>query len=465
MPFSYRITIDPTDLGVDARVIKEDDQFNINVSVGLVLSIDTASSYICKILFPEAETLYDNTEQFRGVEPLMLDYSFILNDDLTDPPSRNLIYAFPVTFIDRSHRRFQICLANFALVWVVLHEVAHIQLEHFSEKWIKKSDRISASDAAFADSNAKFRAMELCADIYANIKFFSTFYRKDALVMLPDLARSKLGALQFLMLSGVIPCMLMHRMQLSFAGKGTAHDESHPDPRVRLFNLLGCVTPALDNNVKFMRPILEHFGQGDFVVDVSLQEITFLTSNATLIIDDFLKILHAIPLWPWPMEPNRTLTETGSTIRSATYGELEKEPLLNARSEISSAIVTYCLGAATFSETTKFEGTHKTWKLTIEQAHHLIVGGQVAKVEVDELMRNMDVSILQTHSILNEIASSQSNSKANLESNVTTTRMIRDFILHTDPVFAELRQDGHSKVPVSKGSFFARLAKRFRKRE
>ncbi|WP_422825086.1 hypothetical protein [Thalassococcus sp. BH17M4-6] len=442
VPFNYRITIDPSDLGVDARVIKEEDQFNINVSAGMVLSVDTASSYLCRMLFPNAETLYDNTERFRTVEPLMLDYSFILNDELTDPPRHNLIYAYPVTFMDKSYRRFQMCQANFALVWIVLHEVAHIQLDHFSEKWIKKLERISASDAAFNDGSGKFKAMELCADIYANVKFFSTFYRKDALEMLPDLARSKLGSLQFLMLSGVIPCMLMHRMQLSFAGKGTAHDDTHPDPRVRLYNLLGCVTPALDNNVKFLRPVLEQFGQEDFVVDVSLQELTFLTSNATLLIDDFLKLLHAIPLWPWPMAPNRTLTESGSKMRGAIYGELEKGPLLDARSEISSAIVTYCLGAASFSETTKFGGTHQIWKSTIEQAHRLIFGEQVSEAEVGGLIRNMDMSIFQTHSILHEIVSSQSNFESNKENNIATTRMIREFILRTDSVFAELREDG-----------------------
>lgn len=439
VPFDYRVTIDPLDMVLDARVIKEgDNSFNINLSLGAVLAADTACCYLCRMLFPKAETVHDYTDHFRDVEPLMRDYTFIFDSNITEPPARTLLYGYPVVFSNPDIMEFFIILTNLSIFWFVAHEVGHIQLNHFSEEWRNGVNEVHESGYSQGPINRNL-VKELSADSYANLKFFSTLFRSDALGAMPKLAQSKLPALSLLMFAATVPCILMHRMQLSYAGRGFANAVSHPDARIRLFNSLACVTPAIDNNARFLRPLLNHLDSSDIVLDVSLEELAFLTSNVTLMIDELLKLVNAVPLWPWPVSIERKPSYGGGYVTLANYGDLDKLGLLNARSEIVSAMLTACLGNAQFSSSTKFDQTHADWLEIVKLGRSLLVKDFPSLEDIDASSINFDMTVFQTYSLFNEINNASSYPERHLLKNIQTTEMMRGFITSVDENFSGLR--------------------------
>lgn len=438
IPFEYRITIDPTDLSMAVCVIKEaDNKFNINVPVGAFLAVDTASLLITSFLFPESKRIYDYSEESKNVEPLMLDYRFLLDTSLRKHPAENLIYAYPVLFDGKDETEYFTIQSNFALIWMIFHELGHVQLGHFDFLGPGNAvAKMSEDDVRRYPSLSQFLAAEFCADVYANMKFYSTFYRKDAFDMFPSVSRDKMAGLQFLMTASSIPCLLMHRMQLSFAGGGTNSDQRHPDPRTRLFNLFGCITPAIDNNAKFLRQLLNDLGREDVTIDLSIEELGFLTSNVMLLIDEFLKTLHAVPLLPWNVKAEAERLPRGRTLRRARYEKVSKKALLDARAEITSAMLCSCLGAAEFSESTRFSTTHEIWLDTVKLSYALWPPQDQTANQGPKIF---DAGIQQTQSFIHEVVHSQRARETNLARYRDTKGIVTQLILAIDPFFADVR--------------------------
>ncbi len=374
MPFEYELALDKSNFEFDVSVSKADNVYFFEVSIGAVLAIDDASCVLTKLMMPNAEILYDRLAEMKYIEPRFLDYTDLLNANKPGG-ARNLVYAYPVMFKDVDHIEIQIMYANFALIWTVLHEVAHVQLGHFQlldEESRKFSDKIHKNlilrnfECDFPIDQEKINlCMELCADTYATSKFFSTFFRSDAIrFSLPKMVRSKLSALSFLMYSSSIYCLLLHRRQSSFSTYGRQFVGQYPAPRIRMFNIMACMVPSIDNNKKILAPFYDVLGEPDNTETLYTEEFWKVFSGCLGYFDKFLIAVQAVPILPWELDFVFDLSSSAPA--ELRYRQVRDELYYKSLSQIAAAVTLSCSGNPDFSEDVEFAKTYEEWRQLVK---------------------------------------------------------------------------------------------------
>src|SRR5262249_11408625 len=126
----FSVSMAPTDLRFNASVsVQEDGRFLVQLSLGAFLAIDDAASIATRLMFRNDSGAWDHVQAQYLIEPKLLNYGF-LSSIPTPGDARNFHYCYPFVPEDELRFEYQIQLANFALLWVLLHEIGHVQLGH-----------------------------------------------------------------------------------------------------------------------------------------------------------------------------------------------------------------------------------------------------------------------------------------------------------------------------------------------
>jgi hypothetical protein len=261
LPASIEVILDRSDLSVAIKVKRGQDGFRVTISVGAVMAIDDASCTFTRYLCPDSEVIFDNSKTLL-IEAKYLDYRFLLGPLPGLSQNSVMLGIVSVVFTGESENELCVTLANLSILWLILHEAGHVRLGHFSSSFSESSVPESFYPTAGGDGKFSHRrihphfAIEVAADLYASLKIYSTFYRKDSIAhALPKLVRDEVTSLLFIMLAICIPSLILHRLQRSIVAGGLELDAQYPNPAVRLFGALAAAIPGTDNNRRNLRQI------------------------------------------------------------------------------------------------------------------------------------------------------------------------------------------------------------------
>lgn len=412
IPFDVNLTIDDSDLRFMARIVPSKTGYRISLSLGLVLAIDDASCLLARWALPKAEVAFELTQQADYIEPRFLDYGFLLSPHLKGA-STGLASCCLVGFADLEGCEYYGILANLSVLWVVLHEIGHIQLGHL--KGLSGADTLGATDTFEAQASEPHEidvrmATEFAADIYASFQFFATFFRADAIGMvLPRALASFQSALLFLVSACAAPAMIMHRAQRSFARGPESNTTLYPPANVRLLNTLAAMTPAIDNNRRVVSPIFQAFGQKDQTIELTMQDFMPIVVSSIAYLDRFLRYVQSVDTFlPWKLQVEIILLPEGQRHHRVEYSSNNAEVMDTAMSEVAAAVITACSGVAEFSESTRFARTYDAWIRAVETGYR--IWSPIAKRYEEgfrALVRDQDIHIGLTYAFFVEVARSR----------------------------------------------------------
>lgn len=380
----FKFVIDRTDFKLSASVRKRATFHEIKISIGAIMAIDDCASVLTRELFPQGKVLFDISDKLK-MDTRFRNYSFLLDASLQTGSHHRFITLCPVAFEELETLEFRAILSNFSVLWMVLHEIGHVQLDHFAmlrdgQRAVGFVDDIELAmvgpEAARGQSASSVRmAMEFSADLYASLKMFTTFFRRDAIGnILPKTMDTETSAMFFIILSASIPSLLLHRMQTSAAADGFQPRGDYPLPSTRLFNTLVSLIPGVDNNAHHLKAILgafEGMTNVDAVKRKQLEETIIrpqagqvLAAYSAIIplLDNFLRRLQSIPLLPWTLVLDLEH-------RSIHYRSPGVEKLQSEHANIIAALMASPFGIAKWDIDSRICAGHREWKATIRSCY------------------------------------------------------------------------------------------------
>ena len=332
IPKRFFFRVDKNNLQIEACVYRQRRQIVVEVSLGTMLAIDDASAMIARWTHPDSAVLYDKIEELQNIEPRFEDYSFLTDTNLKPGGPRNFVYCNPVLFFDDAMMKYRGLLANMCLLWAVLHEIGHVKLGHEQDR--KLGIRIDP-----VTNTNSWTAQEFAADVYATHKFFSTFYRADAIEhALPKTLKSSSEVLYFLTCASALTSLILHRSTLSVTTNEQRESSNYPDANVRLFNVLACITPGIDNNSIHLSPFLKALGIEDVTLPLRLEEHIQSTSITMSVFDKFLDYINAVPLLHWKLAVEEKLLPDGVQVKLTRKFD-EMDVVRRSHAEIAAAAI------------------------------------------------------------------------------------------------------------------------------
>lgn len=364
----FEVTLDKYDLKPNAKIQPLADRFKISISLGMILAIDDVTSILCRWRFPDEPATWDYIDAQYFIEPKFLDYDFLLK---IEKPGRseNFVYAYPSIPASEEMFEYFVVAANFAILWTLLHEIGHVQLGHLGEGGIEEAGE---SD----DAGARLKiCQEFAADMYASSRFFSTFMRNDAIERIfPRRAKTAtIMAIDFLLRAAIVPSCILHRIQVPTM-EGTPSLGDYPEPTVRLFNVLACVWPTVDNNRRLIRTWLAAQGYDHVLREFKEYEITGPVVLNIGWIDRLLEYMGSLPLLPWRISVDINILPGNKKLVKFSYIPVDPEIILKAEAEIAAAALLACRGVAVFRAVTFFSPSYSKWRSTILLCRDLWIG-------------------------------------------------------------------------------------------
>lgn len=373
----FSVRLNSLDLGVNAHIEQKGKRFRIVLSLGLVLAIDDACSVLSRWFFPSHEFVWDYVVSQYLIEPKYLDYSFILAIDKPGG-ARNFVYAYPWMPSTEEAFEYFAMMSNFALLWVILHEIGHVQLEHFDEVVSASAD----GDQVFNDSDvcvdeecrsggsltsATLAGLRTCqefaADTYATSRLFSTFIRKDAIAnVMPKQAQEGVEfALLFLMNAATIPAGIMQRVQKSVARGGNTPIGDYSDPLVRIFNVYATIWPAISDLQRCLDLLMDEAEKSRVKCEIADWQIMSAMLIHIGIIDRFCGYVNSLPLLPWRYSGDIVLTSKTTFQGKITYKDPGSGIIKKAEVEIIGAALSGCRSVARFVAAGSFSKHYEQW--------------------------------------------------------------------------------------------------------
>ncbi|MDM8569065.1 hypothetical protein QUF50_06085 [Thiotrichales bacterium HSG1] len=378
-----KVSIDPYDYSFFAKVTKKKSCYEIVISIGTILAIDEAQCLLTSWFFPNAKLAINNYENNKVVDIRYLDYSFLFDDELLNTYEKHqFISIYPISFMDVEPEEYRIIASNLSILWVILHEIGHVQLEHFSflSKEAVKNEitelfgitewDIDNKNSLSEDFSRKMLCFEFSADLYANFVFFSTFYRKDAIkYILPRFIKDETIALSFVMKCASLPVILLQRAYKSAAPDGLNTLENYPSLNVRLFNCMSSAITSIYNTKSILGSLQAASVHIDTTINVDFSSFASVYSVLIGIFDRLMRELHVIPsLLPWDIQCEILLLKDGITT-GADYEIKEKSKFEQEWRTIIASLLSSQYAVANCSNESNLKQYHNEWRTIIFTAH------------------------------------------------------------------------------------------------
>ncbi|MBL3619651.1 MAG: hypothetical protein JMN26_18295 [gamma proteobacterium endosymbiont of Lamellibrachia anaximandri] len=278
------------------------------------------------------------------------------------------MYIYTNVFASKELIEFTTMIANFAIIWLLLHEIGHIQLGHIDG--IKNKSSYNEVNALSDDEESFWLRLcqEFAADTYASNRFYSTFFRQDAVGILPRNINDKDAVISFLMQAAIIPPLILHRAQFSTLARANTEAGAYPDARVRLFNALATIIPAIDNNNRIFSPLYKAAGYQYNTFETSQEHLFIPYMMAIWLCDVFLQCICSKPFFPWKIKPSRLICKDGVQNR-IQYGFVDHKLTVDIEKEIIAAALNSCYGYANFKADPTLEEMHSNWREIISKCY------------------------------------------------------------------------------------------------
>jgi hypothetical protein len=381
----FLVELDVFDLEFNASVQMDGDGILVKISLGAMMAIDDASSIITRLTFPQEAATWDYVAAQYLIEPKLLDYGFILRDVLPGD-GRNMIYCYPFAPESEESFEYQVQLANFAVLWVLLHEIGHAQLGHLESpggtgNYAVLDERAGHSSEVTpdidpltqSDATALRTCQEFAADTYATRKLIATFLRNDAIEkVLPRRLTSAAQALYFLLSAAQLPSCIIHRAQASASAGGMRAIGPYPEPAVRTFNVYAALFPAINDSQQFQQRVAGLTGQPNLACNISDRELLAVTTLHTELLDRFFSYIAAVPFLPWHIQGDMIELSGGSQRRITYRLPPEGVDLINrAEAEFVAAALTACRASARFARQGRLMEIFSRWLSIVESSQRI----------------------------------------------------------------------------------------------
>lgn len=284
-------------------ICKNGEVFEVHISIGTVFAIDQLTSYwVGEIFNTEEETGALHREKCSFPE-FCYDFRFVFSDDFIVKENERVYPALSWVLTNFSHNRDCYSLifscSNIALMWTMLHEMAHGLLGHLDR--IENTEHID--ELSFLQSDLtpnelhKRRAEELEADIFASQHIIGFFCRKDAkrLLDLPKPLDTRTFAI--LQLCCAVPCCLIEKAFVANYGRHSIDFADYPSTYARLYGIFAATKHATVMNFAV------HGALGTLSNNDLFEEVTFVDVAAAIVknvcnVDGLLRVLQLYPLFP-----------------------------------------------------------------------------------------------------------------------------------------------------------------------
>lgn len=367
-----KVSIDIYDYRVFAKVVKIDSEFEVVISIGTILAIDDAVSILMLRLFPSVEPIANNYKYVKGIDTRFYNYSFLLDESFRTKRLHPFYTICPVVYDRFEQIEFRAIVSNFSILWIFLHELAHIQLGHFdrlkkglinfqfSEFFYDSVNGGPGSNQAFGD----MMVYEFAADYYANLKWFVTFFRRDAVShIFPSMAKNNPeAALLISILSVGLPSILLHRAQESFFMDSIKRPTSHPVAPVRLFNSMAICSISLRHVELLLNPLLKHVMKADLTINIDFVSLGMVYFEVIPILDWLLGEMGCQSLLP------RVLNSKVSFWNYLFNKTVDKETIKREMNELVVALLASPYTGSKWSSISTFRPYHEEWKAILNRS-------------------------------------------------------------------------------------------------
>lgn len=280
---------------------------------------------------------------------------------------------------------YSVMMSNFAVLWLILHEIGHVQLGHFDEIVSAKAERIFndrdiciCTESSHGQNTQPLQlahlrtCQEFAADTYATSKLFAIFMRRDAVkqVLPRQLQGKNEYALLFLMSASLVPVCIIQRMQKSVARGGDSPIGNYPDPLVRLFSVYATIWPILDNNQKYLIQMAAALNIPNVACDITHGQIMSAMLIHVALIDRLCGYVNSVPLLPWKLSGDLVITSDSLSFQGkVTYRDPGPDVIKRAEVEIVGAALSACQATARFDAAKNFAPFYSQWQHIIRSCH------------------------------------------------------------------------------------------------